>query len=57
MIEKSSGKEEKAYRPLNTQNLLQQVLFRYVKVKGQVSRAVSRGSRLDSRLKSQWPWA
>jgi len=30
LTEKSSGKEEKAYRPLNTQGLLQQVLFRYV---------------------------
>jgi len=30
MTEKSSGKEEKAYRPLNIQNLLQQILFRYV---------------------------
>ena len=30
MTEKSSGKEEKAYRPLNTQDLLQKVLFRYV---------------------------
>lgn len=30
MTEKSSGKEEKAYRPLNTQGLLQQVLLRYV---------------------------
>jgi benzoyl-CoA reductase/2-hydroxyglutaryl-CoA dehydratase subunit BcrC/BadD/HgdB len=30
MAEMSSGKEEKAYRPLNTQDLLQGVLFRYV---------------------------
>jgi benzoyl-CoA reductase/2-hydroxyglutaryl-CoA dehydratase subunit BcrC/BadD/HgdB len=30
MTEKSSGKEEKAYRPLNTQDLLRQVLFQYV---------------------------
>ena len=30
MTEKSSAKEEKAYRPLKTQDLLQQVLFRYV---------------------------
>ncbi len=30
MTEISSGKEEKAYRPLNTQGLLQGVLFRYV---------------------------
>lgn len=30
MIEKSAGKEEKAYRLLNTQGLLQKVLFRYV---------------------------
>ena len=30
MTEKISGKEEKAYRPLNTQGLLQQVLLRYM---------------------------
>jgi len=30
MTERSPGKEEKAYRPLNTQELLQQVLLRYV---------------------------
>jgi benzoyl-CoA reductase/2-hydroxyglutaryl-CoA dehydratase subunit BcrC/BadD/HgdB len=30
MTDNSSGKEEKAYRPLNTQDLLQGVLFRYV---------------------------
>jgi benzoyl-CoA reductase/2-hydroxyglutaryl-CoA dehydratase subunit BcrC/BadD/HgdB len=30
MTEKSAGKEEKAYRPLKTQDLLQQVMFRYV---------------------------
>jgi len=30
MTERSPGKEEKAYRPLSTQELLQQVLLRYV---------------------------